>query len=96
VHGFVYQNVCMAETVRIDPVAHAMLSELAVAEGVPLTEVLSRAVEHYRRERFFAEMTAGYAALRSDPDAWADELKERAVWDRALADGLPEEPYEST
>jgi hypothetical protein len=29
-----------------------------------------------------------YAALRADPEAWAAELAERALWDATLLDGL--------
>src|SRR5262249_11872291 len=42
----------MAETVRIDPAAHATLTEIARAKHIPLTEALSRAVEAYRRQVF--------------------------------------------
>jgi hypothetical protein len=36
-------------------------------------------------------MNAAYAALRNDPQAWGEELAERALWDRALDDGLQED-----
>jgi hypothetical protein len=36
-------------------------------------------------------MNAAYAALRNDPAAWPDELRERALWDETLADGLEDE-----
>jgi hypothetical protein len=33
-------------------------------------------------------MNAAYAALREDAAAWAEELKERSLWDSALMDGI--------
>jgi hypothetical protein len=53
-----------------------------------LGRVVERAVEHYRRELFLADLNAAYARLRADPVAWRDELAERALWETTLADGL--------
>ncbi len=77
----------MAETVRIDPASHAALAEIAKAKAIPLAEALRRAVELLRRELFFEQMNAGYAALRADPDAWAEEQREVAAWDATSSDG---------
>lgn len=82
---------CMPEMVRIDPAAHAALSEVAKARGIPLAEAMRRAVELLRRELFIEQMNAGYAAMRADGDAWAEEQAERAVWDRTNVDGLDRE-----
>jgi hypothetical protein len=46
------------------------------------------AVEDYQRKRFFAVLNAGYAALRADPEAWQEEVAERAAWDVTLLCGL--------
>ena len=81
----------MAETVRIDPTAHATLAEIARAKHIPLTEALSRAVEAYRREVFLEAVSSGFEALREDPEAWAEEQTERAPWEATSADGLEDE-----
>jgi hypothetical protein len=47
-----------------------------------------RADGEYHRQQFWAEVDAGYAALRADRDAWAAEQAERDAWDDTLADGL--------
>ena len=52
--------------------------------------VLDTAIERYRRERFLHAANADFAALRSDPKAWKEELKERELWEHTLADGLAE------
>jgi hypothetical protein len=44
-----------------------------------------------RRQRFFEELNAAFATLQADPEAWAEELAERAMWDATLADGLSDD-----
>ena len=76
------------ETVRVSAGTHSTLKELAELTGQPMTVVLDRAVEAFRREQFLDECDRAYARLRADPKAWAEELAERAAWDVTLADGL--------
>ena len=56
-----------------------------------MQQVVATAVEEYRRKVFWEKTNAGYAALRSDPKAWQEELEERAAWDASLSDGLEQE-----
>ncbi len=78
----------MADTVRIEARAHETLSAIAKAKAIPMSEALTRAVELLRREVFFEQLNAGFAALRADSDAWAEEQDERNAWDTSSADGL--------
>ncbi len=82
----------MAETVRIEPGAHAALAEIARAKHITLTQALTHAVEALRREVFLERLNAGYARLRAEPSAWENEQKERAPWELSVADGLEGEP----
>jgi len=77
----------MASTVRISKSAHRALRDLAEREHVPLQTVLDRAIENYRRNRFLDAVNATYDALRSDPEKWTTELKEREEWTRTSGDG---------
>ncbi|HZT80733.1 MAG TPA: hypothetical protein VFA26_10940 [Gemmataceae bacterium] len=52
-----------------------------------MTEVLDKALDSYRRKVFFEQLNAGYAALRADPQAWAELEAERKFWDATLMDG---------
>jgi predicted transcriptional regulator len=79
-------------TVRLKPQTHAKLKELAEEAGESLPETLAKAVEAYWRDHFFRQLNQGYAALRSDPKAWEEELAERRLWDATLADGLEDYP----
>jgi len=56
-----------------------------------MIEVLSEAVEAYRRQTFLEGLNADFAGLRSDPRAWNEELAERQAWDTTLRDGLKDE-----
>ncbi len=47
-------------------------------------------LEKAQREKIFKEADKAYAALQKDPIAWQEELKERALWDATLLDGLDE------
>ncbi|MGH2532686.1 MAG: hypothetical protein ACRDJW_10325 [Thermomicrobiales bacterium] len=44
--------------------------------------------EDDRRRCIQDEANADFAAMRADSRAWAEELAERELWDRTLADGL--------
>ena len=68
-----------APTVAINEPAHQVLRELAHKTGRTISEVLDQALETYRRKVFFDQLNAGYAALRADPEAWAERLAERQV-----------------
>lgn len=67
---------------------HRALREVAEAENSSLQDALARAVELYRKTVFFEQMNAALERLRSDPEAWTQELKERKEWDAALMDGI--------
>ena len=41
-----------------------------------------------KTKQFWDEVNAGYAALRADPQAWAEEQADRTAMERTLMDGL--------
>lgn len=77
--------------IRVSEKAHRTLTTLSREVGAPVGELVDQAVELLRRQRILDQINADYAALREDPEAWAEELAERALWDVTLADGLPQE-----
>ena len=81
-------------TIPISETAHQLLQDLARQTGHTMIEVLDKALDTYRRKLFFDQMNAGYAALRDDPQAWAELEAERKLWDATLMDGLdPDERW---
>lgn len=75
-------------TVRISPQSHQTLRQLSADAGEPMQTVLDKALEQYRRQQIFEELDAAFAAIQADPEALAEEMKERALWDNTLMDSL--------
>ena len=53
--------------------------------------IIEKALDRLARENLLKRANEAYEALRSDPEGWAEELKERAEWDVTLADGLEDD-----
>ena len=83
-------------TIRITQQTHERLRELAHSTHQPISELVARAVELYEERQFWAEVNDAYARIWADPQAAAEELAERALWDTTLADGLEDLPYEDS
>lgn len=56
-----------------------------------MAQLVERAVEQLRVERFFAEVDDAYDRLQAHPDDWAAEIAERRAWEATLGDGLEQE-----
>jgi hypothetical protein len=78
-------------TIRVSIHTRELLQELAQTSGRSMQAVLEQALEHYRRQQLLAATNAAYAALQTDPPAWAEMERERLDWDQTLADGLVED-----
>lgn len=74
----------MAQT-RISDADHARLQRIAEETGQSQQDILHRALETYERDLLLDSINAGFAEMRADPDAWAEELAERTAWDTATA-----------
>ena len=75
-----------AATTRIAARDHERLQRLAQKTGQSQQEVIGRALEAYERECFLDALNASFAELRADPQAWGNELAERALWDATSND----------
>jgi len=83
-----------APTVCISEASRAVLRELSEQTGRPMQDILDQAIDDYRRKLFLEAVNAGYAALRADPQAWAEVQRERASMAGSLMDGLdPDERW---
>jgi len=78
-------------TVRIHQHTHRSLREIASRTGRSMPEILDQAVEELRRQSFLQGLAEDFTALREDPQAWQEELEERAAWDGVLRDDLDED-----
>lgn len=78
------------DTVQFTEAIRQLLGELSARTGESRQAILEAALERYRRELLLEGANRAYAALWSDSGAWREELEERALWERSLADGLAE------
>jgi hypothetical protein len=78
-------------TIRLRPKTHAALKQIAAMTGKTLQDALDQAVEDQRRRLYLEGLNADYAALKKDPQAWADFKQELAVWDVSNRDGLEDD-----
>jgi hypothetical protein len=56
-----------------------------------MQSVLDGALGPYRRENFLRAANADFEALRDNPEAWREEVREREFCEQTLADGLAKE-----
>ncbi len=73
-------------TIRVDLETHAQLVELSSARGMSIMDTVRDATEALRRQRFAHDVATEFAALRSNPAAWADYLKDADATE--VADGI--------
>jgi len=83
----------MSQLVRVDDHTHERLRRLAEQAGDSMGAVLARVIEAYEAQAFWQQVSRAYAAQRADPQAWAEEQAERALWESTLGDGLTDDPY---
>ena len=65
--------------VRISEATHQTLRNLSVEVGESMQNLMEQAVEQYRRRLFLEGLNEDFQTLREDPQAWQEELEERAL-----------------
>lgn len=84
--------VAERHSVQVSARAHRWLQEVAELEHRSMGRVLERAIERYRAEVIVERHNAIWAQLAAEnPDAIAALQQEYQLWDRVIADGLPED-----
>lgn len=68
-------------TIRISRSTHDKLIALSEETGLTMSTIVDRAVQEFRRTKFWEDYHAAYAALRDDPAAWAEYMREREEWE---------------
>ena len=79
-------------TVQIAENTQRSLEALSEQTGKTVPEILANAVEEYRRKLFLEGVDRDFAVLKANPEAWAEELEERRLFESTLMDGL--DPHE--
>jgi predicted transcriptional regulator len=78
-------------TIRVRKEIYNTIKSLAVQQNGKIQDVIEQAVNEYKKKKFFEELNAGYARLRADRQAWAEEKSERKAWEATLRDGLEDQ-----
>ncbi len=89
-YGMLKEEVSLMPTTRISERARNTLRLLSSKTNIPMQELLERAIESYRRQRFLEESNDAFSALKDDRDEWQEEQREREHWDSTMADDLEE------
>lgn len=78
-------------TVRVSEQSHDLLRRLSEEKGISMIEALDLVLAEWEKQQFFRSLNASFAALRSDPAAWEEELEERRLWDQSLGDDVEDD-----
>ncbi len=76
---------------RLSEAARAVVRRIAAESGDSMQDILEKAIELYRRQRFLEDSNRAFAALRAHPKKWKAEQQEREEWNATVADDLTEE-----
>ena len=79
------------QILRVQEDVYNEIKELSEQDGLPMAHVIAKAVEEYKRARFFDELDVAFARVKADPIAWAEEKQERALSENTLMDGLQDD-----
>lgn len=85
-----------SRAIRVDERTFAALHALAEREQKPISTIVAELVNREATDSFWRAMREGYTRLRNDSAAWQDYLKEAALIEGGLVDGIDQvEPYYS-
>lgn len=75
-------------TIRVSKDIYNIVKSLAQQQNETMQDIIELAVTEYKKKKFFEDLNHAYTKLKSDPEAWQEELAERYEWDHVLNDGL--------
>ncbi len=81
----------MSKMTRISDTVSTSLDKLCKETGKSRQLLIEEAVERLSRQYFLHKANEAYEKLRHNKKAWKEHLKEQALWDNALEDGLANE-----
>ncbi len=87
VNGTRSMSAMRNRVVRIDEDSYRKLDAIASRGAKSHREVLSEALEEYRRQLLLRKTNEAFAALRASENHWAQEQSERSEWEITIGDG---------
>lgn len=58
----------MSTTIRVNENIRDILKFIAVQEGISMQSVIEKAIDHYRRKKFFDDLKKSYADMKTDTE----------------------------
>jgi hypothetical protein len=77
--------------VRISSNSYQILKTLSLEKGQTMQSLIDQALEDLRRRKMLEATNAAFATLKADKNLWNEELAERRLWEKTLADGAENE-----
>ena len=74
--------------VSISETTHQTLLTMVEDSGETIQSVLDQAIENYRRSLFLTRANQAFTALRQNETLWQEEISERQLWEKTIADGV--------
>ena len=81
-----------SKSIRVSKKTYDRLRDLAAESGTTMKAILDEAIKDYDEKEYWEQYYADYAALKADPQAWAEYQEELRLWDCTLMDGLEDFP----
>ena len=75
--------------VRISESSYNTLKSLS--QGQSMQSVIDEAIEDLRRRRILEATNKAFLELKKNKSLWKEELAERSLWEKTLADGLSDD-----
>ncbi len=69
----------------------SLLSAREQDDGILIRRIQPPALTDEERVRLIEEANEGYRRMQADPEAWAEHVRERELWDVTLLDGLTDD-----
>jgi hypothetical protein len=74
--------------IRVSKHSYEALKALSAEYGGSMQSVVDQAVENLRRKKILEDANSAFLALKRNKQDWNEELEEREIWEKTLADGL--------
>ncbi len=81
----------MSKLIRVSEESFLKIHDMARRMGISKQDIIDEALDKLERTNIMKQANEAYARLRQDPQAWKEEIEERALWDITLKDGLEDD-----
>lgn len=81
----------MSKLIRVSEESFLKINDMSRRMGISKQDIIDEALDKLERTSIMKQANEAYERLRQDPQAWKEEIEERALWDSTLKDGLEDD-----